>query len=114
MPNKPLCSASVINPLVLITTAQCASRIQAGDIAVTGDYQRSTEDGTEQERTVSRIIIHEKYDQKSYDSDIALVVLEEPLQFDDFTRIIEIPRRKLSRKRKFSLLVHLAMQKITT
>ena len=96
-----MCSAAVIHPLLLITAARCTRYFRAGDFAVTGDHRKSTFDGTEQVRTVKRIIIHENYDPPTFDNDIALLVLEEPLRFDNNTRFIEIPRWNLSRKRKF-------------
>ena len=99
-PHEVVCSASVIHPLLLITTAGCTRYFRAGDIAVPGDYKRSTLDGTEQERTVEEIIVHEDHNPRTYDNDIALVVLHEPLRFDNYTKPVHILRPELSRKRK--------------
>ena len=102
MPNKALCSAAIIHPLLLLTTANCVNGFNATEIiAVTGDYRKSTLEGTEQVRTVTQMITHGNFTPLTWDNDIALLVLAEPLQFDNYTRAIEIPRSK-SRKGKFS------------
>ena len=69
---------------------------------MTGDYQRSAIEGTEQERTIKRLIMHEEYDPQVHDNDIALLVLQEPLRFDNYTNFIEILGQNMSVKRKFT------------
>ena len=91
--------------MLLITAAHCTHYLNAGDMAVTGDFNRSTLEGAEQVRTVERIIIHENYNPRNYDNDIALVVLRDPLRFDDFTKPINLSPLGLSRKRKLLIVL---------
>ena len=46
----------------------------------------------EQVRNVSKIIIHPGWSSVTLNNDIAILVLEEPLQFDDYTRPIDIAK----------------------
>ena len=92
------CGAAVIHPLVLVTTARC--RFGSGKIAaVTGFYRRRYFDDTVQKRNVRTVIPHGMYNSRTLDNNIALIVLEEPLRFDDYTSPIEIPEGNRSRKR---------------
>ena len=100
-PKRHFCSASVIHPLLLLTTAQCLQYSSAeGILAVTGDYHMGSLEGTEQIRNIRQVIVHENWDAQTFDNNVAILVLEDPLRFDNYTRIINIPRGNISRQSK--------------
>ena len=100
-PQNFICSASVISPLLLLTVAHCTRFYGSeGLMAVTGDYRMRSYEGTEQIRKLRRVIVHEKWNAQTGDNDIAILVLEDPLRFDNYTRPIEIPRGNVSRRSK--------------
>ena len=87
-----MCSASIIHPLFLLTAAHCVFNMAPATInLVTGEYDLSHTDGTEQHSRVSSIIIHEKYDARTLVNDIAILVLQSAIKLDNFTNLIKIP-----------------------
>ena len=89
-----MCSASIIHPLLLLTAAHCVYDVKPETIdLVTGEYDLSLNDGTEQRPRVSSIIIHEKYDTGTYANDIAILTLHSPIKLDNLTKWIQIPKR---------------------
>ena len=84
-----MCSASIIHRLLLLTAAHCVYDVKPAEIdLVTGEYDLSQNDGTEQRPRVSSIIIHEKYDAGTYANDIAILTLHSPIKLDNFTKVI--------------------------
>lgn len=82
---KHFCGATIIHPFFLVSAAHCFKDYQPPYIqAVAGEFDIKKWDGTEQVRNVARLIIHEEYNRPSkWDNDIALVVLNEPILFDE-------------------------------
>lgn len=83
--NKHFCGASIIHPLFLISAAHCFEhRYSVPYIrAVAGEYDLSASEGTEQIRTVTAVIIHEQFNRATLDNDIALLVLNDSLTFNE-------------------------------
>ena len=78
--NSYFCSAALIQPLLLLVAAHCVLGKRLGGIkAVTGADQLGLRNGTDEIRSISKIIIHPNYDNVSWDNDIALLVLDSPL-----------------------------------
>ena len=87
-----MCSASIIHPLFLLTAAHCVLNMTPATIdLVTGEYDLSMTDGTEQHPNVSSIIVHEKYNARTHANDIAILVLQSAIKLDNFTSVIKIP-----------------------
>ena len=88
------CSASIIHPLLLLTAAHCLTNHKAAQIrVVTGAVDLKHYKGNEQFREVRRVIKHENWNETTWDNDIALLVLNESLIFDNFTKPIDIHKR---------------------
>jgi len=90
--NQHLCGASVLNSRWLITAAHCIIAGPSSYSIVAGEHRLSQNDGTEQRRAVTRIIIHEQYQDTAYETlfDIALVKLELPLVLNDVVAAIPL------------------------
>ena len=90
--NVHFCGASVIHPLLLLTAAHCVhNSYKPGEIqAVTGDHNQVVAEGTEQIRNVRKFILHPGWNNETLDNDIALLVLERPLEFVNYTSPITL------------------------
>ena len=95
------CGASVIHPLLLLTAAHCLANVIPTDIrAVTGTLDLRNLNASVQSRNVVHVIEHEKYNDTTWENDIAILVLNESLVFDNFTQPIDIYERGVAGKSK--------------
>ena len=100
---KHFCGASVIHAWLLLTAAHCFTGDKAGNIrAVTGALNLTNYNGSEQFRDVRGVIRHEHWNETTFDNDIAIVVLNESLVFDTYTKPIDILDKGISGKSKYS------------
>jgi len=80
------CGGAVVREDVIMTAAHCCVGQSASEVrVVAGDHNLSTDEGTEQKREVTNIIIHEHYNSATSEDDICLLVLKDPLDFSDGT-----------------------------
>ena len=95
------CGASVIQALLLLTAAHCFNKYKPEDVrAVTGAHNLANYNGSAQIRGVRRVIKHENWNKTTWDNDIAILVLNESLVFDNFTKPVDIYERGAKGKRK--------------
>ena len=87
------CGASIIHPLLLLTAAHCLyDGINLRRINVTAgelDWRRA--EGPEQFPQVHSATVHPKLNRSTWDNDIAILTLKNPIEFDNFTKPIRIP-----------------------
>ena len=99
------CGASVIRPLLLVTAAHCFNKYKPADVrTVTGAHDLTNYNGNEQIREVTHVIKHEDWNETTWDNDIAILVLNESLVFDTYTKPIDILETETSGKSKQSVL----------
>ena len=90
-----ICGASVIHSILLLTAAHWITdlNLTADKIrAVAGEYELGFPDEGEQVRNVSHIILHAGWNRSASTNgnDIAILVLDSPLHFDNYTSLIPI------------------------
>ena len=91
----------MIHPLLLLTAAHCLANVIPTDIrAVTGTLDLRNLNASVQSRNVVHVIEHEKYNDTTWENDIAILVLNESLVFDNFTQPIDIYERGVAGKSK--------------
>ena len=77
------CGAALISPVLLVSAAHCFEYHRLPYIqAVDGVRNLKILDSTAQVRNVSRVHVHKEYDSVTRDNDIALLVLDQPPDFD--------------------------------
>lgn len=57
-----------------------------------GDYHLVKKEGSEQEVSIEKVFVHHGYSKETYESDIALVKLKQPVELGDFVRTVCLPK----------------------
>jgi len=87
-----LCGGSIYNKSTIITAAHCADEFAVTQMqVVTGQLSLAEKEKTEQIRKVKSKHVHPLWDANRAVNDIALLVLEEELEFNEFVGPVEIP-----------------------
>ncbi|XP_046988936.1 trypsin-1-like [Schistocerca americana] len=86
------CGGSIISSNAILTAGHCAVDI-GHYVAVAGDYDFSSNEGSEQEIRVSEQIVHPDYPGglAVAANDIAVFILQSSLTLDDYAQVISLP-----------------------
>ncbi|NWS68697.1 FA10 factor, partial [Crotophaga sulcirostris] len=76
------CGGTILNEYFILTAAHCTSQYKDLRVIV-GMVDREKEDLSRAMHRVEEITVHAKFDNKTYDSDIALLKLKEPITFSE-------------------------------
>ena len=89
-----LCSGVIVSEKYVLTVASCLTgHPMLKYRIILGQHSLEEKEGTEEQRTIQSIYIHDHYDDLAGDNDIALVKLKEPLIFHDHIRPVCLPER---------------------
>ena len=91
-PVPQICGASIIHPLLLLSSAICFPPGQLLSVqARAGVSNLSIQDGNEQVRRVVHVFVHKKFKNISFENDIAVLVLSQSLEYNNNVRQIQMP-----------------------
>ncbi|KAG7165584.1 trypsin-1-like [Homarus americanus] len=96
--NFHLCGASIYNENWAITAGHCVygEKYDNPDYlrVVAGELNLEKDEGTEQGIVLSKLILHENFDDFNLYNDIGLLKLSEPLNFNEYVSAIDLPERE--------------------
>ncbi|XP_069745621.1 coagulation factor IX-like [Narcine bancroftii] len=84
------CGGVILNEDFVLTSAACVNPLH-NFTAVLGEYNLDEDEGIEQSINVSRIHIHSRFSLVTFENDIALLELEKPILFNNYTSPICLP-----------------------
>ncbi|XP_048396255.1 coagulation factor X-like isoform X2 [Stegostoma tigrinum] len=88
--NKTFCAGAILNEDFVLTSADCVNQLRSFTVVV-GEHNLEVNEGTEQIHNVSQIHIHSRYSPATFENDIALLKLETPIEFNNYTIPICLP-----------------------
>jgi len=92
---RHFCGAAILNANYILTAAHCTTNGSSISSlrAVAGEHsiESSTNDGTEQVRSITRITRHPAYNAETFENDIAILKLASPLSLNSAVAAINLP-----------------------
>ncbi|NWH43304.1 FA10 factor, partial [Fregata magnificens] len=80
---EEFCGGTILNENFILTAAHCMNQSKEIKVVV-GEVDREKKEQSETMHTVDKILVHSKYIAETYDNDIALIKLKEPITFSEY------------------------------
>jgi len=85
------CGGTIVNNNWIVTAAQCSTASISGYTVVVGEHDLGSTEGSEQTRTVSRIVMHPSYDADTIANDVAVWRMNSPFTYTQHVQAADIP-----------------------
>jgi len=90
--DKLYCGGSLITNMFVLTAAHCMKGINHSRIRIVlGDHDRRRKSQVQVTRTIERVFIHAQFVKKTFNNDIALIKLSQPVKFSSHIRPVCLP-----------------------
>ncbi|XP_077423153.1 coagulation factor VII-like [Vanacampus margaritifer] len=104
---KGFCGGVIIKPVWILTASHCLEDAEAQFLnVVAGEHNTEVEEGTEQVIQVAQIIMHERYEKKTADNDIALLRLASPVLYTPYAVPACLPTKSLAERDLWAISTH--------
>ncbi|XP_058678752.1 coagulation factor X [Ammospiza caudacuta] len=80
---EEFCGGTILNENFVLTAAHCINQSKEIQVVV-GEVDREKKEQSESMHTVDKIYVHSKFIVETYDNDIALLKLKEPITFSEY------------------------------
>lgn len=95
MENSTICEGVILNERFILTAAHCLIPGQSIKVVV-GDYDREKREDSESEHQAEQYFTHQSFTEETYNYDIALVKLADPISFTPYVIPICLPDKEFS------------------
>ncbi|KAG9349643.1 hypothetical protein JZ751_028091 [Albula glossodonta] len=104
---KGLCGGVIYTATWILTATHCLEDIDVKYLkVVAGEHNIDVDEGTEQVIQVAEMVLHKDYVVKTADNDIALLRLEDPIQFSPYAVPVCLPQRELAEWELWAVSLH--------
>lgn len=88
------CGGAIISEKWIVTASHCVYGFEdSGKFSIrVGEHDRYSSEGTEVDIKVKKVVRHPKFDPHTYNNDIALFKLDEPIKFNKYVSPVCLPK----------------------
>ncbi|NXB83232.1 FA10 factor, partial [Vidua chalybeata] len=88
---EEFCGGTILNENFILTAAHCINQTKEIKVVV-GEVDREKKEQSESMHTVDKIFVHSKFIVETYDNDIALLKVKEPIRFSEYVIAACLPK----------------------